>query len=155
MDVLIEESDPSVAETIESELLKALRSTLVQSENSNFVLSAKNAQNSLIGGLTASTSYGWVLIKVLWVDDAQRRKGVGRMLMEKAEIKGKSIGCHSVWLETSNPDAKGFYEALGYEVFGRLSNEAGQFPESHERWFMKKELDRAVTDGCCHTRSSL
>ena len=145
MDVLIEESDSSVAEAIESELLEALRSALVQADNSTFVLSAKCPRNSLIGGLTASTSYGWVLVKVLWVDDAQRKKGIGRELMERAENKGKSIGRHSVWLETSNPNAKRFYEALGYEEFAKLSNEAGHFPESHERWFMKKELH------CAHT----
>ncbi len=107
------------------------------------MLSAKSAQNSLIGGLTASTSYGWILIKTLWVDEAQRNQGVGRLLMEEAEAKGIGLGCHSAWLDTSNPDAKTFYETLGYEVFGELSNDAEQFPESHRRWFLKKSLDRS------------
>ncbi len=123
-------------------MLEALQEILVQSENTSFVLSATSRQNSLIGGLTASTSYGWVLIKVLWVDEAHRNKGIGRMLIESAESKGRSLGCHAAWLETSNPEAKRFYETLGYVVFGELSNEPGQYPESHQRWFMKKRLDR-------------
>jgi len=141
MVILIEESDSVVAEALESRLLEALQKALVQSENTNFVISARSDQNVLIGGITASTSYGWMLIKVLWVDDLHRMKGVGRTLIEKAETKGRRIGCHAAWLETSNPDARRFYETLGYVVFGKLSNESGQFPDSHQRWFMKKNLN--------------
>ena len=140
MDIRIEDADPTVAERIESELLASLQDSLVQAENASFVLAARSRQNALVGGLTASTSYGWLLIKVLWVDDAQRRQGVGRLLVEEAEARGRNLGCHSAWLDTSNPQAKTFYETLGYEVFGELANDAGQFPESHRRWFLKKTL---------------
>ena len=143
MDLRIEEADPGVAATIESRLLASLRSTLTQAENSSFVLAARSSTNELIGGLTASTSYGWLLTKLLWVEESHRHEGLGARLMEKAELKAVSLGCHSAWLETSNPTAKRFYEGLGYIEFGRLSNDAGQFPESHRRWFLKKPLERS------------
>ena len=145
MDIRIEESDSSVAEVIQSKLLESLQDSLVQSDNTNFVLSARSSANLLIGGLTVSTSYGWLLVKVLWVDEAYRNQGVGRLLMEKAEAKGGSLGCHSVWLDTSNADARTFYETLGYEIFGELSNDAGKFPEDHRRWFLKKSLQNLLS----------
>lgn len=141
MDPRIEEAGPAVAATIESRLLASLRSRLTQAENSSFVLTAVSSTDELVGGLTASVSYGWLLTKLLWVDESYRHQGLGTRLMAKAELKAASLGCHSAWLETSNPDAKTFYEGLGYIEFGRLSNDAGQFPETHRRWFLRKPLE--------------
>ena len=140
MNFRIAESDSSVAELIERELLKALRQSLEQANNEQFVLAANSDQGRLIGGLTAGTSYGWLLIKKLWVDDGQRRKGLGGLLMNDAEYRGREIGCHAAWLETSNSASRVFYEKLGYQVFGELKNYTSQIPESHHRWFMKKSL---------------
>ena len=138
--ITIVEDDPKLAGTIEAELLRSLRATLPQSDNQGFVLSARSERGELLGGLTASTSYGWLLVKNVWVAEAQRGKSLGRALMEKAETKARDLGCHGAWLDTSNPDAMLFYQRLGYETFGQLSNATGQTPETHRRWFMKKVL---------------
>ncbi len=140
MRIMIEEADAAVAEAVESSLLASLRETLPQSKNTGFVLSARGDDSRLAGGLTASTSYGWILIKTLWVADDRRKQGIGRSLMREAEARGKALGCHAAWLDTSNPDAMRFYERLGYAEFGVLSNKEGQSPETHQRWFMKKNL---------------
>ncbi len=141
MDIRIEETDHSVAETIETQLLASLNKAFVQSDNTSFVLSAASGDNPLVGGLTANTSYGWVLIEAIWVDEDFRNQGIGQLLMEEAERKARNLGCHAAWLETSNPGAKRLYESMGYAVFGKLSNQPGHFPESHQRWFLKKLLD--------------
>ncbi len=138
--VTIAEDDPMLAGTIETELLRSLRAALPQSESQTFILSAKSEDGNLVGGLTASTSYGWLLVKNVWVAESQRGKGLGRALMAKAETKARDLGCHGVWLDTSSPDAMRFYQRLGYETFGQLSNATGQAPETHCRWFMKKAL---------------
>ena len=129
-----------VAAILESELLESLRDRLPQSLNTGFVLSAKNTSRAIIGGITASTSYSWLLIKLLWVDEDYRHLGIGQSLMKQCEAKGVELGCHSAWLDTSNPDAKSFYLELGYETFGELANSEQQDPPDHHRWFMKKEL---------------
>lgn len=138
--ITIAEDDPKLAGTIEAELLRSLRATLPQSDNQGFLLSARSEDGNLAGGLTASTSYGWLLIKTVWVAEAQRGRGLGSALMDKAEMKARDLGCHGAWLDTSSPDAMRFYEWLGYETFGQLSNAPGQTPETHRRWFMKKAL---------------
>lgn len=137
---VILEDGPQAGDAVENELTKSLRENLPQSQNVNFVLSARDHRNRLAGGLTAATSYGWLLVKTLWVAEKHRRQGLGRSLMKSAEDKARGFGCHSVWLDTSNPDAMNFYRKLGYEVFGQLSNSASQPPAGHRRWFMKKPL---------------
>jgi len=137
---LISEDTPGTAEAIESNLLQSLREHLPQSLNTHFVLSARNSEGQLIGGLTASSSYGWLLIKVLWVDQNYRSSGIGRDLMSRGQAKGRELDCHSAWLDTSNPDAMQFYAKLGYEAFGELANAEQQHPPGHHRWFMKKSL---------------
>ena len=46
-----------------------------------------------------------------------------------------SQGCHSVWLDTFEFQARGFYERLGYTCFGELKN----YPAG-SRLFMSKRL---------------
>jgi len=138
--VRIEESGEADAELIEARLLDALRSDQPQSVNTSFVLTLKNESDELNAGLTASTSYGWLLIKTLWVAQSQRRSGLGRSLVTDVETKARDIGCHAAWLDTSSAPAKAFYKSLGYSVFADLTNEPSQTPGSHSRWFMKKTL---------------
>ncbi len=138
--VTISEDTPSVGQTIEANLLDALRESLPQAENQSFVLSARNADGAIVGGLSASSSYGWLLIKTLWVNSTHRHQGLGRAIMARAEEKARTIGCHGAWLDTSSPDAMRFYAKLGYATFGRLANSTDQQPATHRRWFMKKAL---------------
>lgn len=138
--VTIVEGDQSAVAAIECELLRSLRSDLPQSENTSIVLMINNGSDRLVGGLSASTSYGWMLVKTLWIAECERGKGYGRALMRHAEKRARALGCHGAWLDTSNPTAQRFYAQLGYQRFGQLENADGQHPPSHRRWFMKKHL---------------
>lgn len=43
--------------------------------------------------------------------------------------------CHSAWVDTFSFQARGFYEKLGYTVFGQLD-----YPPEHRRFFLEKRL---------------
>lgn len=139
-ELVFSKGGPEDADRIEAELLAALRSSQPQAVNASFVLTSKNGDGDLVAGLTAGSSYGWLLIKTLWVAESHRRQGLAAKLMAQAEKKGLALDCHAAWLDTSSPDAKRFYEGLGYAVFGELKNEGNQKPPAHRRWFMKKDL---------------
>lgn len=53
----------------------------------------------------------------LFVDDAYRSKGIGKMLMEKIEEFFTSLGCEIVRIEVFEPNknAHQFYQNLGYQ----------------------------------------
>ena len=56
--------------------------------------------------------------------------------MEQAEREAIRRGCRTIWLDTFTFQARGFYERLGYSVFGTLED----YPPGHSRFFLKKSL---------------
>jgi GNAT superfamily N-acetyltransferase len=89
----------------------------------------------IVAGLAGETYCGWLFVRYLWVSDGLRGRGAGRELMVRAETLASERGCHSAWLDTFSFQARGFYEKLGYEEFGRLD-----YPPDHQRHFMRKRL---------------
>ncbi|MFK7859756.1 MAG: GNAT family N-acetyltransferase [Granulosicoccus sp.] len=138
--IQIVECDEEITTWLEEKLLHSLREINSQTENSNIILTARHSKDRIAGGLIASTSYGWLLVKILWVDEIFRGSGIGQSLMQRAESSALKLGCHSAWLDTSSSVAHGFYLKSGYEVFGQLHNQGNQNPPGHQRWFMKKTL---------------
>ena len=68
--------------------------------------------------------------------ESARGRGLGRTLMRQAEDVALRRGCHGAWLDTFSFQARGFYEKLGYTVFGSIDD----YPPGHSRFFMKKVL---------------
>jgi GNAT superfamily N-acetyltransferase len=95
----------------------------------------------IIGGLWGDTGWDYLHIEFLFVPEAIRSSGVGRELMRQAEDEAIRRGCHRVWLDTFSFQARGFYERLGYTVFGTLDD----FPPGHSRFFLNKTLGLAFT----------
>ena len=89
----------------------------------------------IVAGLAGETYCGWLFVKYLWVSEGLRARGVGRELMARAEGLARERGCHSAWLDTFSFQARGFYEKLGYQEFGRLD-----YPPDHHKHFMRKRL---------------
>ena len=89
----------------------------------------------IVAGLAGETYCGSLFVKYLWVSEGLRGRGVGRELMARAEARALERGCHSGWLDTFSFQARGFYEKLGYQEFGRLD-----YPPDHHRHFMRKRL---------------
>lgn len=103
-------------------------------QSTRFGLSLVDASGAAAGGLSAVAAWGWLFIDAVWVADSWRGQGAGRMLMAAAEARARDLGCHAVWLDTFQ--ARGFYEALGYTVFGHLED----YPGPQTRWFLRKSL---------------
>lgn len=89
-----------------------------------------------LGGLWGYTSYGWLYVQLLAVEEAARGQGAGRELLRRAEAEALARGCHGAWLDTHEFQARGFYERLGYEVFGELAD----YPPGFARYFLRKAL---------------
>ncbi len=129
------DSDPPP--TYRSELgqrINAFHNETVPFQSARFGLRLHDDADNLVGGLSGSISWNWLFIEALWVDASQRGKGAGRALLTQAESHAQKNGCHSVWLDTFQ--AKGFYETLGYIIFGTLED----YPQGQTRTFMRKRL---------------
>ena len=100
-----------------------------------FILSTSRTEE-IVGGLWADTGWGYLHIELLFVPESARGQGFGQTLLRQAEEEAARRGCHSVWLDTFSFQARGFYETLGYSVFGSLAD----FPPGHSRFFLTKKL---------------
>ena len=89
-----------------------------------------------VGGLWGKTSYDWLFVELLAVPDAWRGGGYGTALMQEAELVARAHGCVGIWLDTFEFQARGFYEKLGYALFGTLEDH----PVGRRRYFLSKRL---------------
>jgi GNAT superfamily N-acetyltransferase len=94
----------------------------------------------IVGGLWGSTMFSHLHVDLLFVPEAMRGRGIGRQLLTEAEAEAVRRGCVGAWLDTYSFQARGFYERLGYSVFGSIDN----YPPGHCRIFHKKVLDTSL-----------
>jgi len=135
---LTDSPDDSTVETI-SRLLSEFNE--VSSGLSNdyrpltIVLSDPITQET-IGGLVGWTSFSFLHVNLLYLPASSRGAGLGSQLIAQAEEEAMRRGCHGVWLDTFSFQARGFYERLGYTVFGAIEDH----PPGQSRYFLKKIL---------------
>ena len=141
MEPRIEFTDKPAPETFQKILAPLLRFNAEtigrEAEAHPFAFSVSDpATGDVAGGLWARSHWNFLHIDLLFLPAPLRRAGLGSKLMHMAEGEGIRRGCHTAWLDTFNFQARGFYERLGYTVFGTLEGEPPAFP----RFFMKKAL---------------
>jgi len=73
---------------------------------------------------------------ILWVAEAERRRGYGGELLARAEAEARRRGCRGVHLDTHEYQAPDFYRRRGYVVFGVLND----YPRGSRRYFLAKAL---------------
>jgi GNAT superfamily N-acetyltransferase len=114
--------------------INAFHSRTVPFESSRFGVVLRADDGRLGGAVIGVISWTWLFVEAVWVEDSLKGRGVGRELMARAEAHGVAQGCHAAWLDTFQ--ARDFYLALGYEVFGVLED----YPPGQSRSFMRKRL---------------
>ncbi len=87
-------------------------------------------------GLWGHTANGWLVVELLFIPEDRRAVGVGSRLVKMAETEAILRGCHSSWLDTFDYQAKGFYEKIGYTVFGQLDD----YPSGTIRYFLSRKF---------------
>jgi ribosomal protein S18 acetylase RimI-like enzyme len=98
-------------------------------------LFARDGTGRVQGGIRGSTYWSWCSIDVLAVAEPYRGKGIGNLLLRKAEEIARARDCIGIRLDTMSFQAPEFYRRQGYTEFGRIED----YPPGHTRlWFMKK-----------------
>ena len=99
----------------------------------------RDDQQAMVGALTGATLWQWLSIDVLWIAERQRGRGHGTALVKGAESLAIERGCQHARLDTFDFQARGFYERLGYTVYGALEH----FPRGHTQYHLAKLLASA------------
>ncbi len=77
--------------------------------------SLRNENDEIIAAFNGHTWGGCAVIDHLWVHEAERGHGLGRLLIEAAEAEAARRGCGQLMLSTHSFQAPEFYERLGYQ----------------------------------------
>lgn len=89
-----------------------------------------------LGGLLTKVSANWMHIDLIFIPEQFRGEDWGSKLMQAAEAHALSLKLTGMWLKTYSFQARGFYEKLGYSVFGELKD----FPPGSTNVFLNKYL---------------
>ena len=111
---------PQLGYTVpESDISHRLAEILRRADHAVYI--AATPESSVVGWVHLYIDYSLmddplVMVGGIVVDTAQRGRGIGRKLMEQAEIWGHAQGCAAVYLKSNviRREAHAFYESLGY-----------------------------------------
>lgn len=117
--------------------LDEYNSKFMQKNSDSVCLTIKNEYDLVIAGLLGEVYGLGLYISILWVDESERGNGLGKILIEKAEVIGLASGCSFITLDTFSFQAPSFYEKMGFEIFGMLDCDNGT-----TRFYLKKSLKK-------------
>lgn len=136
LSVCDDESDPRIA------LLGAALGTFNDdsvgpSNRTTLAVFMEDEADQLLAGMYGMTAWGWLYVRWLWVDAANRGQGIAGELLARAELVAMQRGCRAAHIDTFSEQTRHVYEKAGYTVFGSLPD----FVSGHTRWFLAKRWD--------------
>ncbi len=135
--MMVEEDVPDGREAIVQRLSEYNRQNAPDPEFRLLGLLLKDERGSTIGGLWGRSAYEWLFVELLFVPEELRGSRVGTELMRQAEEVARGRGCTGGWLDTFAFQALGFYQKLGYAVFGELKDH----PRGVSQYWLQKRFD--------------
>jgi len=91
----------------------------------------------IVAGICGNTWGGTCEVRQFWVDEPQRRRGLGTRLFRAAEQEARRRGCTQIILMTFSFQAPAFYRKHGFEVVATIENH----PRGHQNLLMRKRLE--------------
>jgi GNAT superfamily N-acetyltransferase len=100
------------------------------------VLSVRDANGKIAGGLILENYWKESYVELLWVSSKMRGRDLGTRLILEAEKRARRRGSKLLHLNTFSFQAPRFYEKLGFRRFGALHGS----PEGASRYFYVKRI---------------
>jgi GNAT superfamily N-acetyltransferase len=89
---------------------------------------------AVLGGLVGRSSLGLLFIDLVYLPDTLRGQEIGTRMLAMAEAEARRRGCRGGVLYTISFQAPGFYQRLGWQVFGEVPCD----PPGTSRVFLRK-----------------
>jgi GNAT superfamily N-acetyltransferase len=90
----------------------------------------------IVGGISGKTSLGLMFVDLVYLPENLRGRDIGSRMMEMAENEARRRDCRAGVLLTINFQAPGFYQRLGWRVFGEIPCD----PPGTSRFFLTKDF---------------
>jgi GNAT superfamily N-acetyltransferase len=96
----------------------------------------RDAGGTLVAGIDGFTWGGYAYVKLLWVAEPFRGKGLGRRLLQAAEAEARTRGCTTIVLSSHEFQAPNLYAKLGYRRVGATDDT----PVGYQEFYFQKRL---------------
>jgi GNAT superfamily N-acetyltransferase len=134
--ILIEKPDDSAWEVISGGISNFNLNHAGSDAATPLCVVLRDESRQTLSGLIGDIYYGWLYVSLMYLREDMRGLGYGERILQRAEEEACKRGVKDVYLDTFSFQAPGFYQKLGYRVFGELVD----FPPGHTRHFMTKRL---------------
>ena len=127
---------PADISTLEARIYEYNVARTGQTDGQELAVLLRDADNQLIGGLSGFTWDGWLDIRLFWVREDLRGRGLGGQLLAAAEAEARARGCHTAIVDTHSFQAPAFYQHRGFTIYATLEG----YPSGQSKQFLKKPL---------------
>ena len=93
----------------------------------------------IVAGICGNTWGGCCEIRQFWVEESQRRRGLGTKLLGAAEHEARRRGCNQIFLTTFTFQAPAFYAKRGFKTLATVDD----YPRGHQNLLLRKRLGEA------------
>jgi GNAT superfamily N-acetyltransferase len=101
-----------------------------------YVLVKDPGSGKILGGISGRTSLGLMFIDLVYLPDALRGADIGTRMLALAEEEARRRGCRAGVLYTISFQAPGFYQRMGWRIFGEVPCD----PPGASRIFLTKDF---------------
>jgi len=131
--VVEREPDPHDLAFLEERMAEAAVAAIAVGDEEEFAIVFRE-DGRVVAGTSGTIWGGCCQVHVVWVDDALRRRGAGRMLMAETEAEARRRGCRLIMGITYDVLIGDFYDRQGYRTVGAIEDcPAG----TTTRWYCK------------------
>ncbi len=134
--ILDETNDAEIRETLWQRIKAFNELYFGQRTDHPFSLTIRDENSKIIAGLNGLIFLDHARVEFTWVDEPYRGQGLGRQLFQKLEVYCRSKGCKVIQLYTFDFQAPTFYEKMGFDFIGSVS----EWTCGRDCYFMRKIL---------------
>jgi GNAT superfamily N-acetyltransferase len=116
--------------------LQAHNAQLTNHETRHYSVFARNSSQDIVGGALVYVGRDSAFVSVLWVNDALRRQGIGRDILQAVEKEATKRACAWVKLDTYAFQTPEFYLKCGYEIYGEVKD----YTCGQSKIFLRKKI---------------
>jgi GNAT superfamily N-acetyltransferase len=137
--VINTEPTPEQVQYLEDRLYEFNSSVTGITDGEWLAIFVRDERDRIVAGICGNTWGGCLEIRQFWVEESQRKQGLGTRLLGEAEQEARRRGCRQIFLTTFSFQAPAFYAKHGFEVVAAVDDH----PRGHRNLLLRKRLGEA------------
>jgi N-acetylglutamate synthase-like GNAT family acetyltransferase len=135
------ETDPAPEQVqyLEDRLYEFNSSVTGVTDGEGLAIFVRDDEKQIVAGICGHTWSGYCEIRLLWVDESLRGRGLGTKLLLAAENEARRRGCNQIFLATFSFQAPAFYAQRGFTTLATVDD----YPRGHQALLLRKRLGEA------------